>query len=227
MVDFAVNVKGDEIVAQMLAKFEKGAPTALRQAILREANDLRGKMVRGIRDQAPGGKTFSPLAETTIRMKRGKSKALINYGDLIRSINVTEVGDLRQGGAAFVGVHRTARPYGKAGAARSKALGKALVNIAAIHEFGARPFVIPVTPRLRRFWFAMFKKGVFKAPLKASRTTINHPGIKARPFVRPTFAAWRVGLAERIAARLLEALLKGNAASAAREATASEGEGAA
>lgn len=212
MADLAVNLKGDEIVAQMLARFQKGAPSALRRAILVEANLLRGEMVKGIRDQAPGGQTFAPLADSTIRMKRGKSKALINFGDLIRSVNVTEVGDLRQGGAAFVGVHRTARPYGKAGRARSSALGKSLVNIAAIHEYGTRPYQIPVTPRLRRFWFAMYKKGIFKAPLKRSRTVINHPGLRARPFVRPTFAVWRNGLPERIAQRLMEALLKGDAA---------------
>lgn len=212
MGDFAVNLKGDEVVASMLMRFQAKAPSALRQAILKEANDLRAQMVKGVRDQAPGGATFKPLAASTIRMKRGKSKALINYGDLIRSINVTEIGDIRTGGAAFVGVHRTARPKGKAGQARASALGKSLVNVAAIHEFGSRPFQIPVTPRLRRFWFAMFKKGIFKKPLKKSRTVINHPGVPARPYIRPTFAAWRVGLAERIAKRLLDALTKGGPA---------------
>lgn len=208
MTDVAVSLKGDVVVAQMLDRIGRQAPSALRRVILQEANDLRGQMVRGIRDQAPGGAKLAPLAASTIAMKRGKSKALINYGDLIRSINVTEIGDLRTGGAAFVGVHRSAKPYGKRGAARARALGKPLVNIAAIHEFGVDPFQIPVTPRLRRFWFAMFKKGIFKAPLKKSRTVINHPGIKARPYIRPTFAAWRNGLSDRIAGRLLFLLLK-------------------
>lgn len=212
MSDLAVSLKGDEIVAAMLQRFQARAPSALRRAILQEANDLRGQMIKGIRDQAPGGAMFKPLAASTIRMKRGKSKALINYADLIRSVNVTEIGDIRTGGAAFVGVHRTARPKGKAGAARSAALGKSLVNIAAIHEYGSRPFQIPVTPRLRRFWFAMFKKGIFKKPLKKSRTVINHPGVPERPYIRPTFAAWRVGLSERIAKRLLDALMKGTEA---------------
>lgn len=208
MTDVAISLQGDVAVAQMLDRIGRQAPSILRRVILQEAADLRGQIVRGIRDQAPGGQKLAALAQSTIDMKRGKSKALINYGDLIRSVNVTEVGDLRSGGAAFVGVHRNAKPYGKRGAARSRAIGKPLVNIAAIHEFGTAPFQIPVTPRLRRFWFAMFKKGIFKAPLKRSRTVINHPGIKARPFIRPTFAVWSQGLGDRIAGRLLFLLLK-------------------
>jgi hypothetical protein len=211
MADLDIRLTGDAVVSSLVDRFATRAPDALRRAILQEAQFLRGAMVRGIRDQAPGGVQFAPLADTTIRMKKGKSKALITYGDLIRSINVTEVGNLRAGGAAFVGVHRTARSHGARGAARSKALGKMLVNIAAIHEFGAKPYQIAVTPRLRRFWMAMFLKGVFKKPLGRNRAVINHPGIKARPFVRPTFAEWKNDLPLRIGRRLLREMQRGAA----------------
>ncbi len=102
------------------------------------AHDLRREIVVGIRAQAPGGMTFKPLADSTIQRKKS-TKALIDHGDLIRSINVTRLDRF----VFFVGVHRM---Y----AARVGAV--TMVNIAEIHEFGskkrqnrppARPFLIP------------------------------------------------------------------------------------
>lgn len=77
---------------------------------------------------------FKPLAEST-KARKGSSKALIDHGDLVRSINVTKVG----GGDFFVGVHRnvTARD------------GQPMVNIAEVHEFGTRDGRIPARPYLR------------------------------------------------------------------------------
>lgn len=101
------------------------------------AHELRKDIVTGIKKQAPGGMQFKPLADSTVKAK-GSSKALINHGDLLRSVNVMKVGDL----SYFVGVHRSA-------VARN---GKPMWNIAEIHEFGskkvknrppARPFLIP------------------------------------------------------------------------------------
>lgn len=48
---------------------------AVRQVVNREAQNLRGIMVRGLRDQAPGGSPIRPLSEMTILLrglKRGK-----------------------------------------------------------------------------------------------------------------------------------------------------------
>lgn len=101
------------------------------------AHELRRNIVSGIRSQAPAGIQFKPLADSTIKAK-GKSKALIDHGDLVRSVNVTKLGAL----SYFVGVHRSV-------VAKN---GKPMWNIAEIHEFGskkvkdrppARPFLIP------------------------------------------------------------------------------------
>lgn len=124
-----------------LERMEERMDGEMRRLLLREANVLRGDMVRGIRAQAPGGDRFVPLSPITIERK-GSSKALIDRGDLIRSINVTEF----QGGqVVFVGVNRT----------EENADGEPLADIFAIHEFGtgdgsranipARPVIRPTT----------------------------------------------------------------------------------
>jgi len=111
---------------------------AIDRALLQEAQWFRREVIRGIRSQAPGGRPFVPLKPATIARK-GSSKALIDTGALIRSIQVRRVS-----GGVFVGVLRTAR----------SASGTGLADIAQIHEFGApgagippRPFLQPVEDR--------------------------------------------------------------------------------
>lgn len=94
---------------------------AIKQATLRAAILLVREIQRGIRNQAPGGQAFAPLAEVTIAKKRS-SKALIDKGFLINSITHLILQD-----KAFVGVLRTAQ----------HADGESLVNIGAIMEYGA------------------------------------------------------------------------------------------
>lgn len=115
------------------------------------AHELRRDIVTGIRKQAPGGLQFKPLADSTKAMK-GSSKALIDHGDLIRSVNVTKLGSL----SYFVGVHRSVVSPG----------GQPMWNIAEIHEFG-------------------------------SKKVKNRP--PARPFLIPSFNAWRYGVEQRFA----------------------------
>lgn len=105
------------------------------RSMSKEMQLLKRLMVVGIRKQAPGGIPFKPLAPSTI-MAKGSTKALINHGDLIRSINVKRISS----GIYFVGVHKMSK---------AKA-GKNLANIAEVMEFGtkdkrvpARPFLIP------------------------------------------------------------------------------------
>lgn len=136
---------------------------AIHRALNRVGVYVRDKIKWGIRDQAPGGKPFVPLSELTIRRK-GSSKALIEHGDLIGAITFKLVGN----DAVFVGLLRTAR--GKD--------GESLVNIGEVHEFGA---VVPVTPKLRGFFAA-----VFGVHLKPTTTALRIP---ARPYLRPVLEA--------------------------------------
>jgi hypothetical protein len=176
MIDIKLTVTGDKDVVKRLNSWKGRLRSVVNAGLMIEARRLRTLIVTGIRNQAPGGQAFKPLAETTKDMK-GSSKALIDRGDLIRSIGVSTV---HYGQAVFVGVNRNARGRD----------GTDLANLAEIHEFGTSPYLIPVTDKLRRFWFAMVAKGVFAAPLKPSTTTLRHPGVPARPFLQPAYDVW-------------------------------------
>jgi hypothetical protein len=120
---------------------------ALKQATLKNAILLVREIKRGIRSQAPGGKTFVELAESTIK-KKGSSKALIDTGFLVGAITHRMLAD-----GAFVGLLRTTR----------SAKGEEIVNIGAVMEYGAtihhpsgavivippRPFLHPVMEKYR------------------------------------------------------------------------------
>mgnify|MGYP000843929434 CR=1 FL=1 len=120
---------------------------ALQQATIRNALLLVREIQRGIRNQAPGGKPFVELAESTIDRK-GSSKALIDTGFLINSITQKIMAD-----KAFVGLLR--------GTVNKD--GEDMVNIGAVMEYGAtiqhpngatiiipaRPFLHPVMEQYR------------------------------------------------------------------------------
>jgi phage gpG-like protein len=110
--------------------------TASNRALMQEAQYLRKQIVQGIRDQAPGGKAFKPLKQSTIERRRRAgftgTKALIRTGDLRNSIAVKRAGT----NGVFVGILRTATSRG----------GDILVNLAKIHEYGAPRANIPARP---------------------------------------------------------------------------------
>ena len=121
---------------------------ALKQATLKNALLLVREIKRGIRSQAPGGKPFAKLAESTIRRK-GSTKALIDTGFLVNAITQKIVAE-----GAFVGLVR--------GTVNKE--GEDLVNIGAVMEYGAtiqhpngavivippRPFLHPVMAKHRK-----------------------------------------------------------------------------
>lgn len=167
---------------------------AVDKAVLQEAQFFRTKIVEGLREQAPGGQAFAPLAATTLAVRRFRgfkgTKALIVRGDLRNSIAV-----VKQAGGVFVGVLRTAK--GKA--------GQPLVNVAAVHEFGSRPIVLKLTPKARRFLHAAFRSAGLDAPA-GDRPSVGIAVIRvpARPFLRPVFEkhGQSADLAERFIGRV-------------------------
>lgn len=120
---------------------------AIRQATIKNVLLLVREIKRGIRDQAPGGKQFAPLAQVTIDRK-GSSKALIDTGFLVNSITQKIMSD-----RAFVGLLRTSIYKG----------GESAANIGAIMEYGCtinhpsgavivippRPFLHPTMEKYR------------------------------------------------------------------------------
>jgi phage gpG-like protein len=172
-----VILTGDWYVARrILANAPRRVRAAIDQAVLQEAHFMRGKIVEGLRDQEPGGRPFRPLADSTLKVRAFKrfrgTKALIVRGDLRNSITVQ-----REREGAFVGVLRTARGRG----------GQPLANIAELNEFGSRPIVIRITPKMRRFLAAALGGG---GTGTGGGGGGGAPGIivvqiPARPFIRP------------------------------------------
>jgi phage gpG-like protein len=173
---------GDWGLARAILKgLPKKTDDALHKAAMQEAHYLRGEIIKGITSQAPAGKRFRALNPLAIPFRRDKGfngkKILIQRGDLRNSINVITKGDL-----VFVGVSRNAK--------RKKGIGD-VVKLAEIHEYGTKPKVIEVTPRMRAFFFGVLKRqGI--TPKRQPGSTM-HLGfivmqIPARPFLRPIFA---------------------------------------
>jgi hypothetical protein len=170
---------------------------AVDKAVLQEAQFFRTKIVEGLREQAPGGQAFAPLAATTLAVRRFRgfkgTKALVVRGDLRNSIVV-----VKQAGGVFVGVLRTAK--GKS--------GQPLVNVAAIHEFGSRPIVLKLTPKACRFLHAAFRSAGLDSPA-GDRPSVGIAVIRvpARPFLRPVFD--KFGQPEDVSRRFLARIVRG------------------
>lgn len=183
-------------VGKLLASAPHRMREAVDKALLQEAEFFRTKIVEGIREQAPGGKAFVPLAPTTLAIRRFRgfkgTKALLVQGDLRNSIVV-----VREGGGVFVGVLRSAK-------ARS---GQPLVNVAAVHEYGSRPIAVRLTPKARAFLHAAFRKAGLDSPA-GDRPSIGVAVIKvpARPFFGPVFE--RYGGGDETSRRFLERVAK-------------------
>lgn len=179
-------------VGKLLAAAPRRMQAAFDKALLQEAQFLRTKIVEGIREQAPGGRAFAPLAPTTLAIRQFRgfrgTKALIVQGDLRNSITVVKDGD-----RVFVGVLRTAR----------NRAGKSLADIAALHEHGSRAIVLRLRPRARAFLHAAFRHAGLDGPSSGQpSTSIAVIQVPARPFLAPVFEKY--AQPEQISRRFLE-----------------------
>ena len=187
---------GDWALARRLlagggARLKGAVASALRQ----EGQALRKEVVDGITSQAPGGQPIKPLAATTLAARQlkgfGGSKALIQRGDLRNSITVVADAD-----EVFVGILRKSRGKG----------GSSVANVAEIHEFGAGPFVVPMTPKMRRFLFAMLRKAGVEPSSGGGGKGAVVIQIPPRPFLRPAFEAFKKGVQKRFLGRIARAM---------------------
>lgn len=170
---------------------------AIAMALRQEAQLLRKEIVQGITKQAPGGKAMKPLSPLTIAARKlagfGGTKALMRRGDLRNAITVVV-----KGHEAFVGVSRKAKDKN----------GRPLVDVAKVHELGAGPFIIPMTPAMRRYLFLLFKRaGVSKKTGGGKGVVVT--SIPARPFLRPAFNNFSKGARQRFLSRVARLLKMG------------------
>lgn len=163
---------------------------AVATAVRQEAHALRNEIVQGLTRQAPGGEPLKPPSPLTIAARQlagfGGSKALLVRGDLRNSITVFVHGD-----EAFVGVSRSTRAKD----------GGSMVDLAKLHEFGGPPVIIPMTPKMRRFLFALLRQAG-KEPTGGSGRGVIVVQVPARPFLRPAFDKFREGASKRFLERV-------------------------
>src|SRR5512133_109255 len=176
----------------------EAGPTRLRAAVAKglqqEAHELRKQIVRGLTAQAPGGAPLKPLSPLTLAARRltgfKGTKALIVRADLRNAIAVVLDGD-----QVFIGVPRKARTRD----------GKSLVNVAKVQEFGGPPGVIPITPKMSRFLWLLFKEaGITRRSGSGKGVVVTQT--PARPFLRPAFEQFRGGASERFLERVAKEL---------------------
>ena len=167
---------------------------ALGTAVRQEAHALRNEIVQGLTRQAPGGEPLKPPSPLTIAARElegfGGTKALIVRGDLRNSITVVVQGD-----EAFIGVSRSARSKD----------GASMMDLAKLHEFGGPPVIIPLTPKMRRFLFALLRQAG-KEPTGGSGRGVIVVQVPARPFLRPAFDKFREGASRRFLERVAREL---------------------
>ncbi|NTX56908.1 phage virion morphogenesis protein [Myxococcus sp. CA039A] len=191
----AVSRTGDWARARQL--LEAGASRlegALQTALRQEAHALRKEVVQGLTQQEPGGEPLRPPSPLTLAARQlagfSGSKALLVSGALRNSISVVVEGD-----EAFIGVSRTAKSPD----------GESLVDVAQLQEYGGPPVVIPMTPKMRRYLFALLRQAG-QARTGGSGRGVIVTQTPARPFLRPAFARFRQGASRRFLARIAKEL---------------------
>jgi hypothetical protein len=163
-----------EKLRRILDKLPERFDAACRQAVLAEAQALRGHMVRNLTSGGThAGKPFAPLSPLTLVMRKlrgiGGSKPLNATRGLAAQVSV-----VRHAAGAFVGIRR--------GAAHKSGVA----NLAQIHEFGAT-VQIPKTKKMIRFLAAAFRAaGIpFGEPGRVGQPSLIVVRVKARPFISP------------------------------------------
>ncbi|RJS14218.1 hypothetical protein DRW03_35175 [Corallococcus sp. H22C18031201] len=179
-----------QLLAAGASRLEGALQTALRQ----EAHALRNEVVQGLTQQAPGGEPLRPPSPLTLAARQlagfNGTKALLVSGALRNSISVVVEGD-----EAFIGIARTAKSPD----------GQSLVDVAQLQEYGGPPVVIPMTPRMRRYLFALMRKAGQSSTGGSGRGVVVTQ-TPARPFLRPAFARFRQGASRRFLLRVAKEL---------------------
>lgn len=176
---------------ERMRRLEQTVQARERRAVMKAALYAEREMKKGLASGVPGGiprAPLAPLAPITILLRRKRSnRPLLDSGSLLGAITTRFDGRTM---SAFVGILRASR----------NSRGRPLTDIATVHEFGTKPFVIPVTPGLRRLFMMLHIRSRGRImPISSNKTVIHHPGVPARPFVRPVYESIREKVREIIA----------------------------
>jgi hypothetical protein len=184
------------------ASIFSGAPKrvekAITMALRTEAELLRRHIVQGLTNQAPGGKALkapSPLTLAARRLKRKKgTKSLLVRGGLRNSFVAIVKGD-----TGYVGIRKSKKTKS----------GDYVADIARIQEEGSKPRIIPITPKMRRVLFALFREAGIEPNGKGAGKGVVVVTTPARPYIKPAFDRYREGADKRFMRRVAAALTPG------------------
>lgn len=161
--------KFDAVMRRAMAQFDAAVEAGLDAAAELAAKET----IRGVERQAPGGQKLRPLAPSTLLARRmaGVSgrRALLRTGRIYRSIRVMRAGPRRR----LVGVPSEG----------------GMADVARLHEHGAGPFYVRLTPRMIRFLFASGIIGNRAGSGRGSGRGYAVIRIPARPVFGPTARA--------------------------------------
>ncbi len=164
--------------------------SAINGAVTMEAHRARKEAIQGISRGAPGGKKFKPLADTTRAVRRAlrgtkRPKPLQETGEFKKAIVVRSFPSKL---TAFCGILRQQRGTD----------GRPLVNVAAVHEFGAGPFAVAMTNRSRRFFFWAIGTGGLATDQTGGHEKAFVITVPPRPVFGPVWDMMRGGSRSRI-----------------------------
>jgi len=180
--------KTRSLLSTPLATFDR----AIDAAVSQEAENFRKEVIRGLDSQAPGGKRLKKPSALTLAGRKGRgTKALIDRGDLRRSVKKVQGPGAPGKRGYFVGVLRQARSR----------TGDSLVNIAATHEFGAS-FSVKVTPAMRAAVMATMREAGLTPSGSGKGATVYAIRIPKRPFLTPVANKLRRGAGRRMKRRI-------------------------
>lgn len=212
---FSIILSGDWKRAAEILDMAPQLRSAIHWAVEREAHEARRRIIKGITNQAPGGKAFAPLSALTLILRRAKkfrgSKILLVTASMRNSVTVKNVGT----GIVFVGVLRgSPRPGGQDN-----------YNIARLHELGGR-ITMRVNAKMHRWLMWQLRKAGYGAFVRDKRSTREGDTsskraargtgggrayrtivikIPARPFIQPVIeemGADESGISQRLASRI-------------------------
>ena len=184
--------------AQIFSGAPKKLQRAINMALRTEAELLRKEIVQGLTTQSPGGRALKPPSPLTLAARRlqGKkgTKSLLVRGDL-RNAFVSLV----QGDTGYVGIRKTKKTKS----------GDYVADIARLQEEGSKPRIIPITPKMQKFLFALFREAGIEPSGQGTGKGVVVVTTPPRPYIKPAFDRYVKGADKRFLRRIASALVSG------------------
>lgn len=198
---YGTMVRIEDTATPFLAFLSRTFPSEMKRALRHVGFYLRGQVKEGLASGAPGGRRFKKLSEIQqYRLLDEMNKAMS-----IKKRKYYAHKRMKEKDKPYAGRMISAVTYKKSSDGWSVHIGWIRPKVASLARKLQAGFITPVTPRMRRFYFAA---GI---PLSAGKTSFYTP---PRPVMKPVFDAEKREIGVRIEKRIA-AYLKGASGKAA------------